>query len=209
LSEEELQRLSDDELIAYIRKATDAGRPDWASSATAVLCWRRFDDVVRRVSLRIPRQDIEDVAMTAILSAIRSAFDGVSKGEFVNWLNTIVSRRIADYHRAKEGQPKVGLLPTEHQGEEDVWGEEPSESDRAGEVVVQSVIDECLAQLSPPHRAVVERNVFEDLSAPDTADQVNDAFPDLNPPMSDQNVHQIVKRFRNAMTERLADDDTT
>ncbi len=59
----------------------------------------------------------------------------------------------------------------------------------------------------PHHRAVVERNVFEDLSAADTAAQVNQAFPDLDPPMSEQNVHQIVRRFRTAVRERL--DDST
>ena len=205
LSEDELQRLTDDELIAYIRKAADAGRRDCAATATAILCWRRFDDVVRRVSMRVPAPDVEDVAMTAILDAIRSAFKGVSKGEFVKWLNTIVSRRIADYHRAKEGKPPLTPLPTENLDDDEVWGEEPSEPDHTGEVHVQSVIDACLAKLSPPHRAVVERNVFEDLSAQDTAAQVNEAFPDLDPPMSDQNVHQIVRRFRQAVRELLED----
>ncbi len=52
-------------------------------------------------------------------------------------------------------------------GEEEVWGEEPSEADETGAVVVQSVIDECLEELSDAHRDVVELNVFEDLDATD------------------------------------------
>lgn len=207
LSESELQRLTDDELIDHIRKATAAGRPDAAHAALAILCWRRFDDIVRRVSMKVPRNLAEDVAMEAMLSAIRSAFDGVSIGEFVNWLNRIVSRRIADFHRDKEREPDTSLLPTEHQGEDDVWGEEPSEADRTGEVEVQSVIDECLAELSDTHRDVVERNVFDDLGAADTADQVNQAFPDLDPPMSEQNVHQIVSRFRRCLRKKLGESD--
>ena len=207
LSNEELQRLSDDELITYIRTASGAGDGDHAQSALSILCFRRFDDLVRRVSMKVPRQDAEDVAMSAILSAIRSAFDGVSKGEFVNWLNTIVRRRIADYHRRTDNDPPIGPLPTEHQGDDEIWGEEPSESDRAGEVVVQSVIDECLAELSGAHRDVIERNVFDDLDAAETASQVNQAFPDLDPPMSEQNVHKIVSRFRKDLRKGLAGEE--
>ena len=208
LSEGELNKLSSDELIAYIRKAADAGRPDAARTALAMLCWRHFDDITRRVRMRIPAQDVEDVAMIALTSAIKSAFDGTSVGEFVVWINTIVRRRIADYHRSREGDPDVGLLPTEHQGEDDVWGEEPATDDATGAVVVQSVIDECLEDLSEPHRDVIELNVFQDLDAAETARQVNEHFPDLDPPMSDQNVHQIVSRFRRCVRSKLADEQT-
>jgi DNA-directed RNA polymerase specialized sigma24 family protein len=211
LSENELSQLSSDELIAYIRKATDAGRPDHARTALAILCWRHFDDVVRRVKLRVPAPAVEDVAMTAILAAIKSAFDGVSVGEFVNWLHRIVDRRgIADYHRKREREPATNPLPTEHAGEEEVWGEEPADADESDAVVVQSVIDECLEALAQPaHRDVIERNVFNDLSAADTAELVNADHPDLEPPMSEANVHKIVSRFRRCVREQLADDDRT
>lgn len=208
LNESELQQLSSDELIDYIRKATDAGRPDCAQTGLAILCWRHFDDVVRRVKLRVPAEHVEDQAMVVILAAIKSAFDGTSVGEFRTWLNRIIARRgIADFHRDREGDPHVGPLPTEHQGEEDVWGEEPSESDEAGRVVVQSVIDECLAELSDAHRDVVELNVFEDLDASDTEASVNEIHPDLDPPMSEANVHKIVSRFRKSVTAKLHDRD--
>jgi RNA polymerase sigma factor (sigma-70 family) len=210
LSENELQKLSSDELIAYIRKATDAGRSDRASSALAILCWRHFDDVVRRVRMRVPAQDVEDVAMTAMLAAIKSAFDGVAVGQFVNWLHRIVDRRgIADYHRRREGEPIHNPLPTEHAGEEEVWGEEPAEEDETGAVVVRSVIDDCLAALGQPsHRDVIELNVFQDLGAADTAARVNDDHPDLDPAMSEANVHKIVSRFRKCVRDRLSEDDT-
>ena len=63
-------------------------------------------------------------------------------------------------------------------------------------MVVQSVIDECLEGLSDQHRMVVEVNVFDGLDAADTAERVNAEFPDLDPPMSEANVHKIVSRFR-------------
>ncbi len=102
--------------------------PTARRSALAILCCRHFDDVVRRVALRVPAEQVEDQAMTVILAAIKSAFDGTSIGEFRVWLNRIIARRgIADFHRDREDDPQVGPLPTEHQGDEEVWGEEPAD----------------------------------------------------------------------------------
>lgn len=203
LSESELNRLTSDELIDYIRSASEDGRPELARPAIAVLAYRHFDDVKRRVSLRIPPDDIEDVAMAAIVSALKAAFDGRSIGEFRSWLNTIVDRRVADYYRKRESSPQTTALPTEHQGEEDIWGEEPSSQDEAGAVVVQSLIDERMAELSPAHARVIELYVFEDREAPEVAEIVNREFDDLQTPMSAENVHQIKRRFAKAMREHL------
>ena len=208
LSEGELNKLSSDELIAHIREAADAGRGDAAKAALATLCWRHFDDIVRRVSIKVPRADVEDVAMEAILSAIKSAFDGVSQGEFIVWMNRIVSRRIADFHRRREGKPLEAPLPTENEGEDAVWGEEPATADATGAVIVQSVIDECVAELGDSHRDVVELNVFQALDAAETARLVNEHFPDLDTPMSESNVHQIVSRFRRCVRSKLDDQQT-
>ena len=178
------------------------------STALAILCFRHFDDVTRRIWLKVPRADVEDVAMLVIDVAIKSAFDGGSLGEFMAWLNRIVSRRIADYHRRRRASPRRRLLPTEQQGEEDVWGDEPATADESGAVIVQSVIDECLDQLSDSHRDVIELNVFQALDAAETARLVNEHFPDLDPPMSESNVHQIVSRFRRCVRSGLDDQQT-
>ena len=208
LSDNELQRLSSDELIDYIREARDAGHADAAQAALAILCYRHLDDVVRRLRLRIPTADVEDQAMTVILAAIKSKFDGTSYGEFRVWLNQIISRRgIADFHRAREDRPRDRPLPTEHQDEEEIWGEEPSEADETGRVLVQSAVDECLEDLGEAHRDVIELNVFEDLDAQTTAERVNERHPELDPPMSQANVHKIVSRFRECLTEKLEDDE--
>jgi RNA polymerase sigma factor (sigma-70 family) len=208
LSENELQKLSSDELIAYIRKAYDAGRPDCAQTALSILCFREWDGIVRRVKLRVPEGEVEDQAMVVILAAIRSKFDGTSVGEFKVWLNRIIRRRgIADFHRDREGDPDLNPLPTEHQGEEEIWGAEPSTADETGRVAVQTVIDDCLEELSDAHRDVVELNVFEDLDAQTTAARVNEQHPGLKTPMSQDNVHKIVSRFRERVTEKLDADD--
>jgi DNA-directed RNA polymerase specialized sigma24 family protein len=208
LSESELQRLSSDELIKYIREATEAGRADRAQTGLAILCYRHLDDVKRRIALRVPPEHVEDQAMVVMLAAIKSAFDGTSIGEFRVWLNKIIDRRgIADFHRSREDKPTPVPLPTEHKGDEEIWGEEPAEADETGRLAVQSVIDECMAGLSESHRDVIELNVFEDRDAGEAAKRVNELHPDLNPAMSDQNVHKIVSRFRKCVTLKLQESD--
>ncbi len=105
-TENELDRLSDDQLIVEIVAARDAGDHDAARAALGVLAFRRYDDVVRRVLIKVPHADAEDVASEVFISAMKSAFDGTSVGEFVNWLQTITKRRIADYHRAAPEQAR-------------------------------------------------------------------------------------------------------
>ncbi len=68
-------------------------------------------------------------------------------------------------------------------------------------------MDEVLAKLSDPHRRVVDLFVFERLSAQETVDQVNDEYPDLDPPMSVDNVSQIAKRFRDDLRDLLSESD--
>jgi DNA-directed RNA polymerase specialized sigma24 family protein len=61
-----------------------------------------------------------------VASAIASAFDGKSVGEFRSWLHTILNRRIADYLEARKRKPHTTQLPSEHEREEEVWGAEPA-----------------------------------------------------------------------------------
>jgi len=208
LSESELDRLTSDELIEHIRDASDEGRADAAQAAIAVLCYRHFDDIKRRIGLRVPPEEVEDQAMTVILAAIKSAFDGTSIGEFRVWLNRIIDRRgIADLHRAREDKPTPGPLPTEHQGDEGIWGEEPADEDESGRVIVESLIEESMDGLSHAHRDVIELNVFDDVDASGTAERINEKHPDLDTPMTAANVHKIVSRFRERLTGLLEDDE--
>lgn len=204
LNDAELDRLDSDALIAHIRAAQDDGRPQEGERALAILVFRHYEDVRRRVSIKVPSADVEDVAMEAVTSATRSAFDGTAIGQFVLWLNRIVRRRIADYHRRAQSRPDETALPDEHAEAEEIWGEAATSPDDTGAVDVQSVIDQVLDGLSPVHRRVVDRFAFEDLPARETADRVNEELGDeLDPPMSVDNVNQIVSRFRKAVRAKL------
>jgi RNA polymerase sigma factor (sigma-70 family) len=175
LGEAELARLSDDALIAYLREAD----PRSARTALSILVYGHWHNVARRVAMKVPSAAVEDVIADVLVSAIQSAFDGVSVGEFIVWLRTITARRIADYHR----RPVPQTVPLE-----DVEPEAPSE----GTVALQDAVDRVLARLSDEHQRVVEQVVFEGRRASEV-DGVSEA-----------NVHQIASRFRKALKEELA-----
>ncbi|MGI9021367.1 MAG: RNA polymerase sigma factor [Solirubrobacterales bacterium] len=205
-NDDELSRLSDEKLLASIALAYKAGHPEHAQRALAILTFRYYDSViVPRVAIKVPRADVEDVAKEVVVSAIRSSLDGRSIGEFRTWLKRIISRRIADYHR-KPGV-ETTELPDEHLDDERIWGEVPSEEAETGAVEVQELIDVALDELSERHRRVVRLFVFEDLDGKGTAETVNGEFPDEDPPMSVDNVAQIVRRFRERVRELLNEAD--
>jgi DNA-directed RNA polymerase specialized sigma24 family protein len=205
LSEPELDALDSDELIAHIRAAHEAGRAAEGERALGVLVFRHYDDVRRRVSIKVPPADVEDVAMEAVASAIASAFDGSSVGEFVNWLNRILGRRIADYHRRTERSPDEVALPDEHQEAEGIWGELAVAPDETGGIEIEELVERAMPE-NEVHRRVIDLYVFEDLGAEATAERVNGELAGgANPGMTPTNVHKIASRFREALRELLDD----
>jgi RNA polymerase sigma factor (sigma-70 family) len=177
LGEAELARLDDEALIAYVRAARLHGDPS-ARVALAVLVYGHWHNVARRVALKVPPAAVEDVTSEVLVSALQSAFDGSSKGEFHVWLRTITQRRIADFHR----RPRATTVAID-----DVTVEAPDE----GVIVVADAVERVLARISAEHRRVVELVVFEGLAASEV-DGVSAA-----------NVHQITSRFRRALREEL------
>jgi RNA polymerase sigma factor (sigma-70 family) len=194
LPDHELHDLDDDALIGYIREARAAGDLPSARRALAFLVYGYERDVVRRLSTRVPRHVVEDLAHEALVRAVAAAFDGTSEGEFRAWLHTIVDRTAADFFRRAERRPRESLLPSEHSGE-DVWSEEPFRESDAGEVELRIIVDEVMAELSDKHRQVIDLHVFEALSAVETCERIEG--------MSEDNVAQIASRFRARLRERL------
>jgi len=200
-----LSKLTDEDLLAYIAAARARGEGDHLQRGLAVIVFRYFDDIVRRCRIKVPPQDAEDVASEAMTSAIRSSLEGQTVGEFRAWLNKIVARRIADYHRKQ--RVDTAPLPEEHAESDEIWGQAGITDDETGVVEVEDAIARILDKLSDAHRRVVEFFVLEVASAEETAEQVNDEFPDLNPPMSIDNVSQIARRFRKQLRDELGGAD--
>jgi RNA polymerase sigma factor (sigma-70 family) len=182
-----------------MQAARAAGRADALKRPLAILVFGYMDTVTQRVRLKVPDEDVEDVAAITLESAISSAFDGRSIGEFRSWLHTIVDRRIADYHRRKEGKPKPRSLPADHLGDEEAWGDEPAEEfDEA--VDAKRALKQAHAELSDEHRRVVDLYILGPFSARDAAAKVEG--------MSEANVHQIASRFQKRFRELLEPGNT-
>lgn len=200
----ELDGFSDEELIAYVVEAREAGNLDAARLGLSIFAWRRFDNLMLKALAKLPsQQDAEDVAMQAIEGVFKGAFRGQAVGEAVVFMRTILERRIADFwRRRKETEP----LPEEVDDEERKRRDVAITESESGAVDAQDAIDRVRGALSPPHRKVIDDYVTEGYDAEETAERVNEAFPDLDPPMSAQNVHKIASRYRKDLRRELEAD---
>jgi RNA polymerase sigma factor (sigma-70 family) len=202
LPEHRLQTLSDDDLIAYLRAARAAGRHDAMKPAIGVLAFGYWDTLVNRARLKLPESEVEQVAGEVLESAIASAFDGRSVGEFRSWLHTILSRRIADYWQKRERTVKTEKLVSEHQGADEVWGDEPSVGFEGEALHAQECVRNALDELPEAHREVVRLYVFGPDSAAAVVERVGDG-------MTEANVHQISSRYQRRVKELLGEGDTS
>ena len=207
LTDHELSELSDDDLIDYIVAARAADERKAATLALQMLVFGHLDTIEKRVRLKVPVEAVDEVTGKAFLSAFVGRLRGESVGEFRGWLNRIVDRRIADYHRRKS-RPREVPLGSEHEGDEDVWGDIPTVEGEAGAIETAAVIEQVLGTLGDTHRRVVEIYAFDQATAEETADQVNAELAP-NPPMSKDNVHKIYSRFRRDLIEALAGEGDT
>lgn len=193
-SETELGRLDDDAVFEHLKAAREGGHQDQYKKAIGVLAWSRYDTVFARIRLKVgDLEDARDLVQVVMFHAIKAKFDGEHVGQFVSLLHTITDRRIADFHSAKrlETDPLV-----EDGGEEDdPWGQVPSVEGFDDHSNSLAVYEQALEELSDRHRMVVEQTV-RGLSAKEVADEVNAIFVEEEIPMTDANVHQIMKRFR-------------
>lgn len=192
--------MSEDELIAYLLAARSAGDLEASSLAVSMLVWGFMGNIQRRVAMKVPPESVEDVARHVLLSALASPFGGGSVGEFRNWVGTIVQRRVADFHRDPRREIRMDPLPTEHQGDDAVWGEEPAEEFAGDTVDVQRAIDQAYQELNPLHQQVIDLSIWEDLSAGDVSGRLD---------VSAANVHKIAQRFRDRVDELFPRDGNT
>jgi RNA polymerase sigma factor (sigma-70 family) len=197
LPELRLTTLSDDELIDYLRQAREAARHDAMRLAVSVLVYGYWDSLVNRARLKLPSADAEDVAGEAVSSAIASAFDGKSIGEFRSWLHTILNRRIADYLEARKRRPRTTRLPSEHRDEEDVWGAEPSVAFEGDALFARLCLEQALEEIDDTrHRRVIDVYLLGPHPAASAAELVGGG-------MTEANVHQVASRFQRRFKELL------
>lgn len=203
LPEHHLGSLSDELLIDYMRRAREAGRHDAMRPAVGVLVFGYWDTLVARARLKLPAADAEEVAGEAVASALASAFDGKSVGEFRSWLHTILSRRIADYLEGRKRRPRTTELPSEHEREEEVWGAEPAVDFEGDALFARDCLHRTYEEIvDPRHRRAIDLYVLGPHSAAEAAALVGGG-------MTEANVHQIASRFQRRFRELLEEGDTS
>lgn len=200
----DLDRLENEELIAYIAEQRDAGRPECAREAMAILAFGYWNLVLHHLR-GIPDYDKEDVASEVIQSALKSAFNGQTIGEFVNWLKVIIRRRAWDYRRTAKRIEKEPLAE-ENADDDQVWGKIVAVDDHADEVAIRETALRVLDDRSDQHRCVIEHYGpdalgWASLSAAETVAATNALFPGET--MTEANVHQIWRRFKREVGEQL------
>jgi RNA polymerase sigma factor (sigma-70 family) len=197
LPEQHLTTLSDEQLIDYMRRAREAGRREAIKLAVGILAFGYWDTLVSRARLKLPSlADAEEVAGETLASAIASAYDGQSVGEFRSWLHTILNRRIADYLESRKRKPRTTPLPTDHEREEDVWGAEPAVEFEGDALFARDCLDRAYGEIEDErHRRVIDLYVFGPHAAAEAAELGNE--------MTEANVHQIASRFQRRFKELL------
>ena len=182
----------------YLRAAREAGRHEAMKPAVAMLVHGYWSNLVNRARLKLRTDaDAEEVAAEAAASAIASAFEGRSVGEFRSWLHTILSRRIADWWEARERKVDTTALPSEHLGDDEIWGREPSAGFEGDALFAQECVRRAYEDLEDDrHRRVVDLYEFGPHAAAEAAALAGEG-------MTEANVHQISSRFQRRVRELL------
>lgn len=192
-SEYELSQLSDDNLVAYLVAARDAGQVGTVRLAAGMLVWRRYDVLVALVRAKVDDdQDIEDIVQQILEDTMKAAFKGEHTGEFFSLMKTIQERRVADFYAKKSRTPKQvgsyddGSSPLDRITDDD---------DLIAGSIAEAALDKVLDEYSGRDRIVITMKM-DGHRAREIAERVAQSGVESGAGMSPANVDQIFSRFR-------------
>jgi RNA polymerase sigma factor (sigma-70 family) len=203
-SESELSHLDDDDLVAYMVKARNAGDDDEVRLAVQILLFQRQDREIALLALKTDNyQDAEDIWSAVMEGALKARFRGQHAGQFFSMVKQIRHARLVDYYDGKRNAPLL-VGPREDGSDplEDMGG--PTGIDSAAEL--QSVVDGILEELSERDRMVV-RLRMAGYPAKETAERVAHSGLEGADDITSINCDTIFSRFRKALDEALKRDE--
>lgn len=196
----ELQNLSDDDLVAYVVDARNAGREEEFRAGIAILVFRRYNQQLAFIQKKVKqREDAEDILGEVIADMMKAAFRGEHTGEFFSLFFLIRDRRIADFYKRAEREPEL-------QGPQDDDGDLidilVETGDFADESEVRLVLEDVLSEYSERDRLVIRKRI-DSYPAKEVAEIVNQSGISGNQAMTPANVDQIYARFKHRLRPEL------
>lgn len=191
LTEDGLFKLPDDELVGYVVRARSERHASW-EAGLMVLIYKHEHRVRRKVAAKVPAHLVGEITERALVEAYGSLFSKSTAGQFFSWLDTITARVIADHYRSPGG--KMQRAETEM----------PENEDGADEISIDEItagdsFSRALGMLdNEMHREVIELYLIEDRPAKAVAEHVG---------TTENNVHQIARRFREILRGLLDEED--
>lgn len=199
-----LDRLSDEDLVAYVVAAREAGQPEAGKRANDMLAFRIQPLIEARVAAKVGPDAREDVVMEVLTSFLQSAFDGKVILSVRAFAATICKRRIADHYRRIERNPDQVPLPGGDADDENVWGEEPGTEDDTSAIGYMGIVARLLADRNELHQRVIKLYGPEAMNGMNfTGAEVVAALAKQGEEMTVANVQQIWHRFKSELEAEL------
>jgi DNA-directed RNA polymerase specialized sigma24 family protein len=116
---------------------------------------------------KVPTQDIDEVVSDVLADFFLYIEKGIPVPHVRALLNTIGRRRIADFHRNREGAPPTAAFDAERH--EHVHSSDRMEDERIGQVLTNDILDGLPSEL----RSVAYARFVAYLSVEQTAEELN------------------------------------
>lgn len=198
--EDELQHLSDDDLVAYVVEARNAGLDAEVRLGTAMLVFRRYDQQLAFVQKKVKHpEDAEDILGDIIADMLKTAFRGDYTGEFFSLFFVIRDRRIADFYKKAEREPEIANPSGDDQ---DLIGTLVETGDFTDESAVRMLLAEALSGYSERDQMVIQLRI-DNHPAKAVAKAVNEKGFAGASEMTPSNVDQIFARFKHKLRPEL------
>ncbi|MGE0065827.1 MAG: RNA polymerase sigma factor [Dehalococcoidia bacterium] len=207
IDEAGLARLDDPGLIDQAVAARAAGDEAQAELALKIFAFGLEGPLLAFVRNRMGSHGdavVEEITGRALEDAIRSItkLRGSTAEEGRAFVFKIARLRIADFLR--KGRLRTDSIDDEESGGSADRHAGMAVEDIADAIDTNLVYEQALGDLRPDHREAVELFLISGYSARETAEKVGSRFDGSgNDSMSEQNVNQIVSRFRKDLRTRL------
>lgn len=195
----ELQNLSDDDLVAYVVEARNAGLDEEVRKGVGILVFRRYDQQLAFIEKKVRQpEDAEDILSEVITDMLKAAFKGDYTGEFFSLFFVIRDRRIADFYKKGEREPEFEHPPDDG----DLIDILVETGDFTDESEVRMFVDDVLSGYSERDCLVIRKRI-DGHPAKEVALSVNESGDDGGKSMTPANVDQIYARFKHRLRPEL------